>query len=114
MAKVQIPGEVTTASAEIGAPDPKDVEIAALKAQLAAKSSVPSAAADAIVRPGTGPHIDEAMARSKHKHLTGAELHAQIKAGKADLEDQRMVLCSDGWYVNPKFVKREDDRDRRG
>jgi hypothetical protein len=88
-------------------PDPKDAEIARLRAQLAALQS-PAAAGDAMVIEGIGPHNRQKMAESKHAHLTAIELHDQVASGKVRLTE-RAVLCKDGWYANPYF---EDDAAR--
>lgn len=78
--------------------DPRDAEIAALRAQLAAQSA-PSAP---LVTEGDGPNTRRYKAESKHLHLTSKELHAKVRAGEVTLTDHH-VLCSDGWYANPAW-----------
>jgi hypothetical protein len=102
---VQVPGapaDLTLAdgptSEAAPAVDEKDAEIARLRAQLAA--TVPAPSASMVVEADT-PHGRLAMARSQHKHLTSAELDAQVRAGEVKLTDHH-VLCKDGWYVNPE------------
>lgn len=95
------PGAATT---PLDAPEEdKDAEIAALKAQLAV-AQLAAAPLQVLVTEGNGPHNLQAIADSKHRHLTTAELHQQVMAGTAKLVD-RHVLCKDGWYVNPRYVE---------
>lgn len=102
---VQVPGAPADTAVEEqqqeqaarpAAVDPRDAEIAALRAQLAAKSA-PLVAAEA-----DGPNTRRYKAESKHRHLTSAELHAQVRAGEVPLTEHH-VLCSDGWYANPAW-----------
>lgn len=103
---VQVPGapadltlaDGPEAASPVSAADAKDAEIARLRAQLAA--TVPAPSAGMVVEADT-PHGRLAMARSQHKHLTSAELDAQVRAGEVKLTDHH-VLCKDGWYVNPE------------
>lgn len=96
---IQIPG--APVEAEIEAPiDPKDAEIAALRAQLAA-AGVP-ATPDSIVFEPVTQHGAGYIAASEHRHLTAAELNAQVRKGEVKLVDHH-VLCKDGWYANPTW-----------
>lgn len=81
--------------------DAKDARIAALEAQIAALA--PADPAVALIVEGNGPHNLQAIATSKHRHLTSTELDRRVRAGECALSE-RHVLCSDGWYVNPFFV----------
>lgn len=119
---VSIPGVTSFSSAEADGRAPDDdvdgdavglspeAEIAKLRAQLAAKdvelerakAASTKVLASVVFEPET-PHGAEARRLSSHNHLTSAQLTAMIKAGEVELT-QRHVLCSDGWYVNPKFA----------
>lgn len=99
--EVSIPGapaaaasQEAPAQAAPGAVDPRDAEIAALRAQLAAAD--PSTA---LIMEADGPNTRRHRAESKHLHLTSVELRAKIDAGDVKLTDHH-VLCKDGWYVN--------------
>lgn len=89
----------STDTAAAAAIDPKDVEIAQLRAQLQAAT-----APAVLVTEADGPNIRKANAESKHRHLTSAQLHEQVMSGKVKLTDHH-VLCKDGWYVNPLAQK---------
>jgi hypothetical protein len=91
------------ATAEV---DPRDAEIAALRAQLAAKNAPPG---EQLIFEADGPNVRRHKAESKHLHLTTAELDKQVRSGKVKLAEHH-VLCKDGWYVNPEA----DKRDRQG
>lgn len=103
--EVSIPGapvapaaDVTGAPAATPAIDPRDAEIAKLRAQLAqaqAANTMPS-----LVMEADGPNSKRYRAESKHLALTTEELDAQVRAGKVRLTDHH-VLCKNGWYVNP-------------
>lgn len=87
--------------------DPKDAELVALKqrlqiaeGKLAAQSAIDPSTLSVI--DGSGPHNKQALAESKHAHLTWQELHQQVEQGQVKLTD-RHVLCSNGWYVNPAY-----------
>lgn len=91
-------GNAGNAQADSG-PDPRDAEIARLRAELAATD--PS---KMLVTEGDGPNTRRYKAESKHLHLSAAQLHEQVMAGKVKLTDHH-VLCKDGWYVNPDAQK---------
>lgn len=100
----QIPGdEGTSAPADdqfgndrTSATDPRDAEIAALKAQLAdveAAKKLPQV----VYEPET-PHGAVKLAESEFRNLTTTQLMAKIKRG--DVEAPRTgVLCADGWFA---------------
>jgi hypothetical protein len=83
------------------APTPRELqlmqEIAHLRAQVAA-GGAPSAA---VVYEPTTPKGREAIATSKHRHLTARELTAMVDRGEC-AEPETMVLCKDGYYVPRK------------
>lgn len=89
--------------------DSPQAEIAKLRAQLAAtnaaleqaKQATGKVLASAVFEPET-PHGLVAKALTSHGHLTSAQLTAMVKDNKVTVE-QRHVLCSDGWWVNPKY-----------
>jgi hypothetical protein len=99
------PGDPTASQATgadtavASAADPRDAEIAALRAQLAA-----AAPAQTLVMEADGPNVRRYRAESKHLDYTAAELHAKVLAGEVKLTDHH-VLCSDGWLVNPQAQK---------
>lgn len=104
--EVSIPGAPATAAsapqaseAAPGAVDPRDAEIAELRAKLAAAD--PSTA---LIMEADGPNTRRHRAESKHLHLTSVELRAKIDAGEVKLTDHH-VLCKDGWLVNPQAQK---------
>jgi hypothetical protein len=97
---IQIPG--APVEAEAGTPiDPKDAEIAALRAQLAAAGGTPTTPDSIVFEPVT-PHGAGYIASSEHRHLTASELNAMVRKGEVKLVDHH-VLCKDGWYANPTW-----------
>lgn len=111
-APVSVPGAPADTAADLPAAtgadaataasvDPRDAEIAKLRAELAAANAP---ARPAMVMEADGPNVRRHMAESKHLHLTSAELHEQVMSGKVKLTEHH-VLCKDGWYVNPAAQK---------
>ena len=97
------------ANANPPATDPRDAEIAALRAQLAAEQAKNAPPGEQLIFEADGPNVRRYKAESKHLHLTSTELHQMVLAGKVKLTEHH-VLCKDGWYVNPEA----DKRDRQG
>lgn len=102
---VQVPGAAADDTTNQPETDPRDAELAKLRAELAAIKAG-GAPADLMVMEGGGANTRKAMAESKHLGYTSAELDKLVRSGEVKLTDHH-VLCRDGWYVNP-------DADRRG
>lgn len=92
--RVQVPGAEADQS-----PETLAAENERLRKLLAAQSA---GAVDSLVVEIETPHGKIARSQSKFNHVTTAELAAQIADGSVKLAD-RMVLCKDGWFVNPAF-----------
>lgn len=108
-AEVSVPGAAATTPAETATDplaqgatpqDPRDAEIAALRAQLSTEQAKNAPQGSALVFEGDGPNTRKYKAESKHMDYTAAELDKLVRAGKVKLTDHH-VLCKDGWYVNP-------------
>lgn len=98
---VQMPGAEATAeaTAEAGdsqAVDPRDAELASLRAQLAAKEE--AAKLPQVVYEPLTPKGKFALEASAFAHLSVAELIAEIDAGRCK-EPITSVLCRDGYYA---------------
>ena len=98
-----MPGAVAVSEGSDVASTPEEMQarIAQLEAQVAAQQASVDPA-KALIIEGNGPHNLAAIAESKHRHLTAAELDRMVRTGECRLTE-RHVLCKDGWYVNPLF-----------
>lgn len=108
-APVQVPGAEGAASAQStntgdgAAVDPRDAEIARLRAELAAKGAGDKLP-QVVYEPDT-PKGKLAKEASAFSHLTVEALMAEIDAGNVK-EPITSVLCANGWYAaRPKSAK---------
>lgn len=113
---VQVPGapQPDTAAADqaptADASASESPELAALRAQLAAKDAEIAAlqaaapkVTDGVVYEPVTRHGAQALAESEFRSLTTSQVHEKLKAGEITLGGKPSVLCADGYYCDPSY-----------